>query len=127
MNKKLSKYVIPSIAVTMIGVGTTAAGVSADSDDHNPRYQQEINVTEQESKEIALERIPGTVEEVELEDEDGHVVYEVELKSENGDEHEVIIDAQTGDILVVESDDDNDDNNDDDDDDDDDEDDENDD
>ncbi|WP_087972067.1 PepSY domain-containing protein [Oceanobacillus rekensis] len=105
MNKEWSKYVIPSIAVTMIGVGSTTASVSADSDDHKPKQQQENNVTKQVSKEIALDRIPGTIEEVELDNEDGYIVYEVELQSEDDDEYEVIINAQTGDILEIESDD----------------------
>jgi uncharacterized membrane protein YkoI len=55
----------------MIGMGATTASVSVDSDDLSPKQQQEVNVTEQESKEIALERITGTIEEVELDNEDG--------------------------------------------------------
>lgn len=52
------------------------------------------------AKEIALEQFSGEVDEVELEEEDGRLIYEIEI--ENGeDEAEVEIDAYTGDVLVV--------------------------
>ena len=114
--KKWKKHAIPSIAVVMIGTAATGMTVSADSDD---RYEelQEVNITVEESKEIALTRVPGTVEEVELEDEDGYLFYEVEVDARDGNEYEILIDAETGDVIAVESededdrdDDDNDDN-----------------
>jgi hypothetical protein len=108
MIKKFKKYVIPTLAVTMIGAASTTPIVSADAN--------ELYVTAEESKAIALERVPGTVEEVELENEDGFVVYEVEVRAEDGSEHEVIIDARTGEIVAVETDDYDDDNDSDDDD-----------
>ncbi|MFB7642911.1 PepSY domain-containing protein, partial [Peribacillus butanolivorans] len=61
--------------------------------------------TEAESKKIALEKVPGTVKEVELEDEDGTVVYSVDVQAKEGSKQEVKIDAQTGKVLKVESDD----------------------
>lgn len=106
--KKLKKHAIPSIAVLMIGTATTGMTVSADSDD---RYEelQEVNITVEESKEIALERIPGTIDEVELENEDGYLFYEVEVDAAGGDEYEILIDAQTGEVIDVEGDDEDDD------------------
>lgn len=67
------KYVIPTIAVAMIGTTATGVTVSADSDDRDDRHErtQEVNVTKEEGKQIALERVPGTVEDIELEDENG--------------------------------------------------------
>lgn len=50
--------------------------------------------------EIALEQFSGEVDEVELEEQDGRLIYEIEI--ENGeDEAEVEIDAYTGEVLVV--------------------------
>ncbi|MBR3119072.1 PepSY domain-containing protein [Oceanobacillus profundus] len=100
--KKWKKHAIPSIAVVMIGTAATGMTVSADSDD---RYEelQEVNITVEESKEIALTRVPGTVEEVELEDEDGYLFYEVEVDARDGNEYEILIDAETGDVIAVES------------------------
>lgn len=53
---------------------------------------------------IALAKFPGKVEEVELDDDDGRLIYEIEI--ENGDkEAEFDIDAKTGKILKFEIDD----------------------
>ena len=55
---------------------------------------------------MALEKVPGTVNEIELEVENGTVVYEIEVLSTDGTEQEVKVDAQTGEVLKVEADDD---------------------
>ncbi|MUV38483.1 hypothetical protein JNUCC1_02321 [Lentibacillus sp. JNUCC-1] len=71
-----------------------------------------------EASRIALNEIdfPGTVVSVELDEDDGRMIYEVEIEGENG-EADVEIDAYTGKIIVLEVDlddydDDNDDSND---------------
>ena len=48
---------------------------------------------------------PGRVLEVELEKEDGRIIYEVEILAENGIVKEVYIDAETGKILITKEDD----------------------
>ena len=50
--------------------------------------------------EIALEQFSGEVDDVELEEEDGRLIYEVEIEK-GEDEAEVEIDAYTGEVLVV--------------------------
>lgn len=50
-------------------------------------------------------RYPGRVIEVELDDDDGALVYEVELVTEDGRLIEIEIDAATGAIIDVEEDD----------------------
>ena len=50
---------------------------------------------------IALAKFPGTVDEVELEEEDGRLIYEIEIEA-NGEEAEFEIDAYTGEIIVIE-------------------------
>ncbi|MES1042591.1 hypothetical protein FOA20_24750 [Peribacillus simplex] len=52
-----------------------------------------------------MDRKPGTVKDVELEDEDGTVVYGVEVQAKDGSKQDVKIDAQTGKIVKVVSDD----------------------
>ncbi|WP_241481566.1 PepSY domain-containing protein [Mesobacillus campisalis] len=91
---KLKKYVIPALAVTMIGAASTTPIVSANA--------SELYLTKEESKEIALQTIPGIVDEVELENEDGYLVYEVEVQGEDGIDYEVTIDAETAEIVAVE-------------------------
>lgn len=57
-----------------------------------------------EASEIALKEFSGRITEVELEEEDGRLIYEVEIES--GDlEAEIEIDAHTGEVLVIEIDD----------------------
>lgn len=54
--------------------------------------------------EIALAEFPGKVEDVELDEDDGRLIYEIEIES--GDlEAEFEIDAITGEIIVIEIDD----------------------
>ncbi|MGD1907308.1 MAG: PepSY domain-containing protein [Leptolyngbyaceae cyanobacterium] len=60
-------------------------------------------ISPEEAVNIALTAATGDVEEVELESENGLLIYEVELSSA-----EVMIDAQTGEVLEVEAEDDDD-------------------
>lgn len=54
--------------------------------------------------ERALTEVPGTVQETELEREDGKLIYEIEILTADGLEMEVEIDAETGAVLEVEAD-----------------------
>ncbi|GAA0361256.1 PepSY domain-containing protein [Bacillus horti] len=47
---------------------------------------------------IALERVPGTLKEAELDRDDGRLVYEIEIKTETG-EADIDVDAYTGEIV----------------------------
>lgn len=63
-----------------------------------------------EAKRIALKQFDGTIKDIELDDDDNRLVYEVEIKRGN-QEADIKIDAYTGKVLVleIESDDDDDD------------------
>lgn len=66
--------------------------------------QKQTGIDMQQAIDIALEHFPGVVEEAELDEEDGRLIYEIEIEA--GDEEaEFEIDAHTGEILVVEIDD----------------------
>lgn len=71
------------------------------------------DITPGEARAAALEAYPGaTVDEVELEDDEEEyagLVYEVELTLTGGEEVEVIVDAETGEVLATEREDDEDD------------------
>lgn len=66
-------------------------------------------LTEDQAIAIALAEFPGEVEEVELEREDGILIYEVEIETADGGETEVEIDANSGEIIEVSLEDDDDD------------------
>lgn len=61
-------------------------------------------ISKQEAVEKALEQFSGNVDDIDLEDEDGRLYYEIEI--ERGDlEAEIMIDAYTGEVLIIEIDD----------------------
>jgi uncharacterized membrane protein YkoI len=60
-------------------------------------------ITPEQASAAALAQVPGTVKKVELENENGNVVYGVEIKTANG-ESDVKVDAGDGRVLHVEKD-----------------------
>lgn len=58
----------------------------------------------QRAIEIALDEFPGKVEDIELEDDDGRLIYEIEIEA-GEKEAEFEIDAMTGEIIVIKIDD----------------------
>ncbi|WP_416148462.1 PepSY domain-containing protein [Salipaludibacillus sp. HK11] len=63
----------------------------------------ERRISGDEAVAIAQEMLDGTVDEVELDTEDGILVYEVELEYK-GDDYDFKIDAHTGDIIKIDDD-----------------------
>lgn len=61
-------------------------------------------ISQEEAVEIALAEVEGTLESVELDDDDGRAVYEVEINTGSGDDAEFDIDAVTGEILEMDMD-----------------------
>lgn len=55
----------------------------------------------EEAKQIALAEFPGKIEDIELDTEDGRLIYEVEIEQGNK-EADIEIDAYTGEIIVIE-------------------------
>lgn len=95
MNTKL----IAGGALTgLVLAGSLAGMVSAQS------VADATGLTEEQVIEIALMEIPGEVQEVELENRRGTQIFEIEVLSAEGAEMEVVIDAQTGDVLRVKAD-----------------------
>lgn len=95
--KKQAKVAITALSMVLgFGVGGSLAAAQA-----APRLAME------DARRIALEHVPGAqVESIEQDDEDGRVVYEVELRDPQGREHELVIDANDGTVLRTEVDDD---------------------
>jgi uncharacterized membrane protein YkoI len=57
------------------------------------------------AEQIALERVPGVVKEMERDQKLGKSVFEVEVRTSEGADFDVTIDAATGSILKIEQDD----------------------
>ena len=58
------------------------------------------------AEKAALGAVPGQVKETELENENGFVVYGVEIQGKDGRLHEVVVDAGNGKVLAQEMEDD---------------------
>ncbi|MED4071696.1 PepSY domain-containing protein [Priestia endophytica] len=74
-----------------------------DRDDDNINSSQ-VKVTEQKAEGIALKEVDGEVVSIELDEDDGIALYEIEVQSNKG-EVEVTVSATNGDVLEVEWDD----------------------
>lgn len=70
--------------------------------EEKPKTEALMNI--EEVSQIALKEFSGTITEVELDEEDGRLIYEIEIEA--GDqEAELEIDAHTGEVLIIEIDD----------------------
>ena len=118
MKNKKNKILIPALAAAILaGGGFSIANAAAPQDkpttevaeENDTQNQAELakqaKITEEQATKIALEKVPGTVNEVELEDENGTIVYGFEVVSTDGTQQDVKVDAQTGKIVKVEVDD----------------------
>ncbi|MGG3452246.1 PepSY domain-containing protein [Domibacillus aminovorans] len=114
MKKKL---LVPALAVTVLGSGIAGSVIdfSAFASDstqtevsekvEQKQLEKKTKLTKQESVDIALKEVQGSASDVELEDEDGVIIYSVEVTDDQGQKHEVAVDANTGKILKIEADD----------------------
>ncbi|WP_053073893.1 PepSY domain-containing protein [Bacillus sp. LL01] len=58
-------------------------------------------LTRDEAIEIALKEVPGKVEDVEIDEENGVKVYEVEIEMDDDSEATIILNAYTGEIISL--------------------------
>jgi uncharacterized membrane protein YkoI len=86
-------------AQTSDGDDAYKGSVSA-PDQSGASLQESVKIDQAAAEEAALEAVPGTVHEAELETSDnGYVVYDVEIAGDDGKNHEVKVDAGNGEIL----------------------------
>lgn len=71
-----------------------------DSSNSESKEKKKTVISVDKAIEIALEQFSGEIAEMELDEDDGRLIYEIEM--ENGDdEAEIEVDAYTGELLVV--------------------------
>lgn len=74
--------------------------------EHDPARQQKlVKITEAQARAIALNQVKGTVSKVELDEDDGQYIYEIELRTDKHGEVDIEISATTGAVLDVDWDD----------------------
>jgi uncharacterized membrane protein YkoI len=108
--KKLLLALAAAMALLVVG----GAAYAAEGGDEEDTYRGSISAPGQDesslqelakpdqaaAEQAALEAVPGTVHETELETSDnGYVVYDIEVAGEDGKNHEVKVDAGNGEIL----------------------------
>jgi uncharacterized membrane protein YkoI len=108
--KKLLLALTAAMALLLVG----GAAYAAEGGDEEDTYRGSISALGQDesslqelakvdqaaAEQAALEAVPGTVHETELETSDnGYVVYDIEIAGEDGKNHEVKVDAGNGEIL----------------------------
>ena len=65
--------------------------------------KERATVSREDAEQAALRRFPGEVQDSELDDEAGRVVYNVEILGDGGNLHEATVDAKSGDVLGSET------------------------
>jgi uncharacterized membrane protein YkoI len=69
-------------------------------DQSGASLQDAAKIDQAAAEQAALKAVPGTVHETELETSDnGYVVYDIEIAGDDGNNHEVKVDAGNGEIL----------------------------
>ena len=82
--------------------GSGSAPVN-DADAEDSITENNVSLSEEDAIDIATAEANGSVEEVELESEDGTPVYEVEIVASDGGKTEVTVHADNGTVLELES------------------------
>jgi len=60
-------------------------------------------VTREQAEAIALKAVPGKITSVEIEPKRGKLVYAVEIMTPQGEETDVLVDTETGEVLGTEN------------------------
>ncbi len=87
------------------GEDAMSDGNQTDSSSGSPAEDREMlqtQITEDQAKTIALNSVSGTVTDVAIEKKFGKPTYVVEIRTADGEEIDVIIDIDTGEVLAVE-------------------------
>ena len=103
MNPK--RLVFGTAAALLVAAGLPAAAASTAF----AQQQPPVTITAAQALNMALAAVPGTVMALKLEDEDSRVAFEVEVRPQaGGPVREVQINASTGQVLGIETEDDDD-------------------
>lgn len=71
---------------------------------NNQPFNRYSRISIEDAISIAMEQIPGEIVKIELDTENGTLVYEVDIITAQGIKYEMDIDAQTGRIINIERD-----------------------
>jgi uncharacterized membrane protein YkoI len=95
----------PNITGTVSAPGGNE-GAEGHENEAGGQFEGLARIDRAAAEKAALGAVPGEVKETELENENGFVVYGVEIQGKDGTLHEVVVDAGNGKILAQEMEDD---------------------
>lgn len=96
--KRITSFAVILLAVT--GAPLLAQDVAVQVKEQKAGLLAQATIKPDSAQKIALASVPGAkITEVEIEEEQGRLVYEVELAGQDG-EREVYVDAKTGEIVT---------------------------
>src|SRR5690625_4679668 len=75
--------------------------IKRDRESTEKNYDRSAIITAKEALDIAFSKFSGRLKELELEEDDGLLIYEIEIKS-GKEEAEIEINAYTGEVIVIE-------------------------
>ena len=84
-------------------VGSSTVAWSDDKEGHIADLVKDAKVTAEQAIKTAMDKVPGTVVEAELEKKHGKTVWEVEILGADGKVTEVHIDAANGTVIDTEA------------------------
>ena len=90
------------LAISLL-LGPVTAALSDDKKGHVGDLVKDAKITADQAIKTAMERVPGTVVEAELEKKHGKTVWEVEIYGSDGKVTEVHIDAADGTVIDTEA------------------------
>ncbi|MCX5105810.1 PepSY domain-containing protein [Streptomyces sp. NBC_00264] len=100
------KFVIAAVTAAVLVGGTAATAVAfADDDSHDRETRSSVKSGDTartgvaEAVTAAVKAVPGTVTEAELDDEDGGLVWELDVYGSDKVWHDVTVDAGNGKVL----------------------------
>ena len=90
----------------LLAVGCGARGAPTSQEEHAQKAPPTTAVSADAARQTALARVPGQVFEEELEEEDGRWVFEFDIHptAPGTPDQEVVVDANTGQIVKVDTD-----------------------
>jgi uncharacterized membrane protein YkoI len=94
-------YAVP-LAILLLAPAPAVAQAQGQPGPRTERAAPAAKITEEQARQIALERMPGKVTDVTIERKRGRNVYVVEILTPDQGERDVLVDIVTGQIVGTE-------------------------
>ncbi len=95
------KLLVGSITGLLVLGGAIGAGAASNTQDVGSKGKPADLISTGKAEEIAIEEVGGKLKSIELEKEDGHFVYDIELMREDNQKIDLEINAGSGRIIKV--------------------------